>query len=62
MICTLMILVPKSAKLDAMLWVMPLPRPTMTMTAVTPMIMPNMVRKVRNLLLQMFWTASRKVS
>ena len=32
------------------------------MSAVTPMIMPNMVRKVRNLLLQMFWTASRKVS
>ena len=62
MTCTLMILVPRSAKPDAMLWVMPLPRPTMTMTAVTPIIMPNMVRKVRNLLLQMFWTASRKVS
>ena len=55
-------LVPISAKPSLMLWVMPLPRPTITMTAVTPMIMPSMVRKVRNLLLQMFWMASRKVS
>ena len=51
-----------SEKLSLMLWVMPLPRPTMTMTAMTPMMMPSMVRKVRNLLLQMFWNACRTVS
>jgi len=29
----------------------------MTMTAHTPMMMPSMVRKVRILLLRIFWTA-----
>ena len=61
-IWTLRTLVPISEKLSLMLWVMPLPKPTMTMTAVTPMMMPSMVRTVRNLLLQIFLTASWKVS
>ena len=34
----------------------------MTMTAMTPMMMPSMVRKVRTLLLKTFWTACLKVS
>jgi len=29
----------------------------MTMTAMTPMMMPSMVRKVRSLLLHTFWRA-----
>ena len=49
--------VPMSAKLSSMYPCMPLPRPTMTMTAHTPMMMPSMVRKVRILLLRIFWTA-----
>ena len=62
MICTVRRLVPISANSFWMLVVIPLPRPTMTITAITPMMMPSMVRNVRNLLLQMFWMASRKVS
>ena len=62
MICTVRRLVPISANSFWMLVVIPLPRPTMTITAITPMMMPSMVRSVRNLLLQMFWMASRKVS
>ncbi len=49
--------VPMSAKLSSMYPCMPLPMPTMTMTAHTPMMMPSMVRKVRILLLRIFWTA-----
>ena len=49
--------VPSAEKLSRMLWVIPLPRPTMTMTAMTPMMMPSMVKKVRSLLLHTFWRA-----
>ena len=56
------VLVPIAEKLSRMLLVMPLPRPTMTMTAMTPMMMPSMVRNVRSLLLQTFCSAWRKVS
>jgi hypothetical protein len=51
------VLVPIAEKLSRMLLVMPLPRPTMTMTAMTPMMMPSMVRNVRSLLLQTFCSA-----
>ena len=51
------VLVPMAEKLSRILWVMPLPRPTMTMTAMTPMMMPSMVKKVRSLLLHTFWRA-----
>ena len=54
------VLVPIAEKLSRILLVMPLPRPTMTMTAMTPMMMPSMVRKVRSLLLQTFCSAWRK--
>ena len=62
MTCTVRRLVPISANSSWMLVVIPLPRPTMTITAITPMMMPIIVRNVRNLLLQIFWIASRKVS
>ena len=55
--CTERVLVPNAEKLSRMLLVMPLPKPTMTMTAITPMMMPSMVRKVRSLLLHTFWMA-----
>ena len=45
------LLMPMAEKLSRTDWVMPLPRPTMTITAVTPMMMPSMVRMVRILLL-----------
>ena len=41
---------------------MPLPSPTITMTEVTPMMMPSMVRKVRILLPMMFLMDWEKVS
>ena len=49
--------IPIEETLARMLWVRPLPRPTMIMTAMMPMMMPSMVKKVRNLLLQMFLKA-----
>ena len=42
--------------------VIPLPRPTMTVTAHTPMMIPSMVRKVRILLPDIFFRARVKVS
>ena len=51
------VLVPIAEKLSRILLVMPLPKPTMTMTAMTPMMMPSMVRNVRSLLLQTFCSA-----
>ena len=55
-------LVPMEEKLSFMAVVIPLPKPTITITAISPMMMPSMVRKVRNLLLQTFCSAWRKVS
>ena len=55
-------LVPMEEKLSFMAVVIPLPKPTITITAISPMMIPNMVRKVRNLLLQTFCSAWRKVS
>ena len=54
--------IPIEETLARMLWVSPLPRPTMIITAMMPMMMPSMVRKVRNLLLQIFFKAWRTVS
>ena len=59
---TVRVLVPISAKLSSIYPAMPLPRPTMTMTAHTPMMMPSMVRKVRVLLPEIFLMAREKVS
>ena len=53
---------PMEETLARMLWVRPLPRPTMIMTAMMPMMMPSMVSRVRNLLLAMFFSACRTVS
>ena len=41
MMLTVRVLVPMEEKLSSMLAVMPLPRPTMTITAMMPMMMPR---------------------
>ena len=51
-----------SAKLSLIWFCIPLPRPTITMTAAMPMMMPSMVRKVRILLPRMFLTARENAS
>lgn len=54
---TVRVLVPMSEKLSVTYPSRPLPRPTMTITAATPMTMPSMVSRVLVLLDMMFFTA-----
>ena len=54
--------IPIEETLARILSVRPLPRPTMIITAMMPMMMPSMVSRVRNLLLAMFFSACRTVS